>query len=115
MKFIKIQTHPLELRAGVEKSQVTQVEDGAYVNGVSQGIREEKEFNVLRCPTANELLTIQSTTSSRVSIDKISAFSIRPPELRNVVRKVGDYYSIFQTVRQIKKSNLYLISYVDYI
>ena len=103
MKFIKTQTHPLELRAGVEKSKVTEVEDGAYMNGVSQGICEEKEFNVLRCHTANELLTIQSATSSRVLVDKISAFSICSPELRNIVRNVGDNYRWFRRETTVLK------------
>ena len=40
--------------------------------------------------------------NSSVSVDKITMFSVRPPELRRLFRKVGDYYRWFHV------SNIYM-------
>ena len=114
MEFISIQTCPLELRAAVERTYKKKngnndqnndqdrnnndVQDGAYAGGaiMSQIVREEKEFPPQRLHTETECLMLQSAVNSTFSIDKITKFSIRPPELRNIVRNPCNYFRWFR-------------------
>ena len=43
----------------------------------------------------HEIITLEGVMSSNVSIDKITKFSLRPPEIRNIVTELGNYYRWF--------------------
>ena len=104
MEFISVQTCPLELRAAVERTykktngRNDDVQDGAYAGGaiMSQIIRQEKDFPEKRLHSETECLMLQSAVNSTLSIDKITKFSIRPPELKGVVRNPCNYFRWFK-------------------
>ena len=68
---------------------------------VSYHIRYEKDFPSWRQHSDKEMVILQGLFNSPVSVDKITRFSVRPPELRGIFRKVGCYYQwfIFQNKR----------------
>ena len=104
MEFISVQTCPLELRAAVERTykktngRNDDVQDGAYAGGaiMSQIIRQEKDFPEKRLHSETECLMLQSAVNSTLSIDKITKFSIRPPELKGIVRNPCNYFRWFK-------------------
>lgn len=97
LNFIQISTMPLELRAGIEvNNKNDNVEDGAHIGSLSNHIRHEKDLPSWRQHTANELMLFEGLKSSNISIDKISKFSLRPPELRFLFDSIGDYYRWFE-------------------
>ena len=104
MIFENIPTMPLELRAGIERTGHKKkdnqeqsnedvdddgLRDSAYNGVISDFIRKEKEICNDRQMRQPELLMLQSSAKSTISIDKITKFSVRPPELRYVFDKVG--------------------------
>jgi predicted GIY-YIG superfamily endonuclease len=86
LNFVKVPTLPLELRAGIDcekKASVSNAADAEHAGWLSNDIRNSKEtIPFWRKHTANESLTFKGVSMSRVSIDKVSKFSLRPPELR---------------------------------
>ena len=58
-------------------------------------IREEKGFPEKRCFTDSQLLIIQGTTNSSISIDKISVFGMRCPELLKIINQIVIYFRCF--------------------
>ena len=119
--FESIPTMPLELRAGVEKfkfkSQTEDengnrgnqydifrgydgdgnvVEDGAHVGVEIDLVRTLLTLNQDRQIRDTELLILKGTKKATLSVDKITKFSIRPPELRYIVDMVGNYYRWFK-------------------
>ena len=100
MVFEIIPTVPLEQRAGIEckvhhNTVFNNPTDGDEIMSLSYTIREEKEFPPWRQHRDPELLILQGLFSSKISIDKITRFSVRPPELRELFRQVGNYYRWF--------------------
>lgn len=69
--------------------------DGDDILSLSYQIREEKGFPHWRQHRDEELLVLQGLFTSSISIDKITKFSVRPPELRHIFRNVGNYYHWF--------------------
>mgnify|MGYP000383231822 CR=1 FL=1 len=69
---------------------------------LSYQIRDEKIFPEWRQHRDPELLILQGVFSGPISVDKITKFSVRPPELRHVIRTVGQYFRWFY----IKKERL---------
>lgn len=95
MNFEVIATVPLEQRAGVERTVFENVDDGIDTSILSKVVREEVNLPTWRRLRNPEILILQGYYKSSVSIDKITKFSLRPPELRGVIDKVGDYYRWF--------------------
>ena len=100
LAFVTIQTTPLEFRAGVELENSTAVPtekapDGAHAGSLSDDIRKSKNLPVWRQHSENEMRIYYDLTQSKVSIDKITAFSLRPPELRYLFNKTGQYFRWF--------------------
>ena len=72
------------------------VNDGTYTLSVSNHIRSCKvNLPQWRQHTANELLTFDDLKQTKLSIDKISQFSLRPPEFRSTIDMVGNYFRWF--------------------
>ena len=75
-----------------------------------------------RYHTDSEILILEDIKKSKLSIDKISQFSIRPPELRCLIDQVGNYYRWFEvlneelnedTMRNFLSDNLISSSWID--
>ena len=103
--FVHICTLSYELRAGIEKSKRstsinpgnTQPQDAVNVGSTSDLIRKEKSLHHERQIRPNELLVLTGALQCSISIDKITSFSTRPPELRSLFNEVGIYYRFFET------------------
>ena len=116
MIFEIICTLPLEQRPGVEKTvqlsttnflkenydfidinneRDEQELDGMDISVLIQKIRKEKKMPKFRNLSQSELIMLQGAQSSRISIDKVTKFSLRPPELRVIVRKIESYFRWF--------------------
>ena len=72
--------------------------------------------------TENELLVVHDVNTSKISIDKISLFSLRPSELRSLFDQVGNYFRWFhidynrmqeEEVRDLLHPNLMSSSWID--
>ena len=89
---------PLELRAGVERvsSDIIQdVEDGAYVGTAIDTFRRSMGLNEWRQLSINQKLILDDLKLSKISVDKVTRFSIRPPEFLKFFDKLGDYFRWF--------------------
>ena len=53
------------------------------------------DIDEYRSHTQNQLLILDNLKLSKISVDRITQFDIRPPELRQLFNKLGYYYSIF--------------------
>ena len=100
MVFENVPTLPLEQRPGVECSNGygnsgNTPNDGDEIVSLSYQIRDEKIFPEWRQHRDPELLILQGVFSGPISVDKITKFSVRPPELRHVIRTVGQYFRWF--------------------
>ena len=96
LRFENIPTVPLEQRPGIEvlkknnsnlpifnndEISLDEIADQYDTSNPCVKIREEKGFPEKRFFTDSQLLIIQGTTNSSISIDKISVFGMRCPEL----------------------------------
>ena len=100
MVFENIPTVPLEKWAGMEcntkRGELDRgCNDGDELISLSYIIRREKNFPPWRQHRNNELVMIQGTFDAPVSVDKVTKYSVRPPELRHVIRTLGHYYRWF--------------------
>ena len=78
-----IPTQPLEDRAGVETvRKKSNVEDGANLVSISHTVRKTLDLPKWKQHTDYELLILQGSLNTSISIDKITRFSLRDPELR---------------------------------
>ena len=101
LNFVAIPTMPLELRAGIDiDTKNDNIEDGAQVGIVSNEIRRGLDLPEWRQHSDSEMLTLEDLKMSKVSIDKISEFSVRPPEFRSIFDYIGQYYRWFSIVRK---------------
>ena len=88
-----IPTQPLEHRAGVETIRnKSNIEDGANLVSISHTVRKALDLPEWRQHTDSELLILQGSLNTSISIDKITQFSLRPPELRFFFDQPGIYY-----------------------
>lgn len=124
LSYIQIGTVPLEYRAGVDKRNQKEshydpnkndnngngddiynafhdVDDEAIAGCVSEFIRRAKGIEEWRCHTENELLTFDGVQACKLSVDKVSKFSLRPPELRYLFNKIREYYRWFEYLPEI--------------
>ena len=104
MKYEIIATVPMEQRTGVEKkakvyTRMNIVEenglDGISTSFPASKVRLKKNLPEWRQLKDTELITLEGALSSRVSVDKVTGFSLRPPELREIVTQVGNFYRWF--------------------
>ena len=109
-----------------EESNENEYDDGlrdsAYNGIISDIIRKEMEICNDRQMRQPELLMLQSSAKSTISIDKITKFSVRPPELRYVFDKVGLYFrwchidkdvEVYENMEDKIKHNLWKSAWFD--
>jgi hypothetical protein len=117
LNFIDIATTSLEVRLQYKiesmKKATNNIEDGAEVGNECNNARIEHEVPQWRRFTDSQLLILrENKASNRASLDMISAFSIRVPELSSCFDKVGSYYRWFKIDKrsQRKEALLELLS-----
>ena len=116
MNFISIATVPLEERTGIElppkdadpsfdeeiETLFGNNEDGIDLSIPSEVLRR-RVLNLAdwRQHSTSELHIIDSCLRSSISLDSITKFSIRPPELKKLIREVGQYYRWFKVGKKL--------------
>ena len=90
LRFISVPSMPLEFRAGVAMERT--VADSAQVGNVSDDIRKDNRLPRWRQNTLNQMRIYDDLKQSQVSIDKISIFSLRPPELLDIIDTTREYF-----------------------
>ena len=106
LNFVAIPTIPLELRAGADKgfSSSLPPDDGEDAGVLSDIIRRDIINDDWRYHTVSEILILEDINKSKITIDKISQFSVRPPELRYIIDQVGNYFRWFRIFpKQLKE------------
>jgi predicted GIY-YIG superfamily endonuclease len=103
LRFVTIQTVPLEMRSGVAIEREADAEDGSHIGSISDDIRRNLELEEWRQHKNNEIMIIHDLRRSNVSLDKVSIFSIRPPELRQLFNRIGFYFRWFQVSNKTLK------------
>ena len=97
---------PLELRAGIVVQSDKLMEDGAFITTSIESFRRQNDMEEWRLHTDNQLLILDDLKLSNMSVDKVTHFSLRPPELLQICDKLGDYYRWFHTSkRKVKISD----------
>ena len=90
LRFISVPSMPLEFRAGVAMEKT--VADSAQVGNVSDDIRKDNGLPRWRQNTPNQMRIYDDLKQSQVSVDKISIFSLRPPELLDIIDTTREYF-----------------------
>ena len=93
--FVSISTLPLELRSSAKITTDMEIEDGVYTTSVSSHVRSVKDLPEWRRHTENESIIMSDIQQSGMRYDKITQFSLRPPEIKTFIGMVGDYYRWF--------------------
>jgi hypothetical protein len=113
MVFVNVSTAPLAERVGVEITpQVNRRPDDNAINlaayrqqcgndSVAFIIHPDQARRMIagmppwRQFTASQLVLINDTFFSGVSMDQVTVFGVRPPELRVLIRTIGNYFRWF--------------------
>ena len=100
MNFILIPTCPLELRAGVEKTVPkiatdARTNDAFYTGIIPQLVRNDKDLPSWRLHSENEIVILKGLIDNRISVDQITKFSVRPPELSYLFDQLVNYFRWF--------------------
>ena len=107
LNTVVICTLPLEFRTGYECTKNKQFyrkesagspyikNDGLNSDFLCREIRHDLEFEEWRLHTDQEIMILQGVIGSNISLDKISLFSLRPPELRSLIDQPGLYFRWF--------------------
>ena len=108
LNFIDIATTSLEVRLQYKvesmKKAMNNIEDGAEVGNECNNARIQHELPQWRRFTDSQLLILRENKASNCSsLDRISAFSIRAPELSSCFDKVGSYYRWFKIDERSQK------------
>ena len=96
MQHVQGQSTSMKLRAGVERTKEHKVElpdgnDGNFTGNIVDLVREQLGLINERQMRRTEVMTASNAFQTSVSIDCISKFSVRPPELRNLFDSVEIY------------------------
>ena len=110
LKFVNIATTAIELRSEfiVETDIVEEVKDGIYAGTTfMESFRISLELDEWRLHTVSQQSILNDLKSSNVSVDKITEFGLRPPELLRIIPMVGQYYRWFYTNgKKVKKERI---------
>lgn len=90
MLFESVPTVALEMRCGthLKSNNDNGPSDGDDTLPIIFIIHQQKNFPSWRQLRDPELLILQGLLNSPISVDKITLFSVRPPELRQIFRSV---------------------------
>eukprot|EP00957_Ditylum_brightwellii_P043851 3325177-Ditylum_brightwellii.AAC.1 len=84
---------PLELRCGIAITFDDNTEDDTYIFFAVESYRRVKaDLDTARLQTNSQNLTVDDFKLSKISINKVTQYGLRPPELLKVITKLGDYY-----------------------
>ena len=87
-------------------------------------IRESMNLDMWRRHSENERLILKGVRSSHISVDRVSLFSIRPPELRDLIDQPSIYFRWFHIrkkslnfdeIEEKINTNLYSCTWIDAI
>ena len=103
MKFVQISTLPYEFRATVVLSEeaVTRRKDELFgkeqllADPPSVAVRKRFDLPVWRMHREVEILILRSVVGCNLHVDKVTQFSLRPPELRSIFNNIGQYFRWF--------------------
>ena len=90
LNFVSIPSMPLEFRVGVALECT--VADSAQEGNVSNDIRREINIPSWRQHSLNQMRIYDDLKQSKVSVDRISVFSLRPPELMDIIDTTRNYF-----------------------
>ena len=102
LQFIKVCTMPLELRGGIMLDSTKIIEDGAYVTTAIDQYRKNVFTVKWRHHTPSQILITNDLKLSKLSVDKITQFGLRPPEFIQLFNKVSDYFRWFHVGKKVK-------------
>ena len=72
-----------------------------------QNIKEELNLPLWRLFTDSQIMILEGLKDSPLSVDKVTVFSVRPPELRHIFDQLGNYYRWFMIGnKEIKRNEL---------
>ena len=125
LEFIDISTFPFELRGG---NKVTIDNQG---NTVHQGVTPDDDVHIASCPakqkrvelrledwrmfSENQMMTYRNHYMKNVTYDKVSQFSLRPPELLTLFDTVADYFRWFEIgAKPLKIDDINLHTRLDF-
>ena len=106
--FISVSTLPLELRCYKKIStdimrEEEDVQDGTFTTSLSMHVRSNiRSLQTWRKVTENEGILMDDIKQSDMGYDKVTQFSLRPCELKVLIKKVGDFYRWFYVVMDEK-------------
>ena len=84
------------------------VSDGAEVGKISNNARLQLSLSQWRCFTDTQLLILSENEAVGPSkLDRISEFSIRPPELFTCFDQFGNYYRWFRIDKKFQKKKMF--------
>ena len=96
----------MELRGGVVVKSDTILEDGAYIETAVQSFLTSLGLNDHRLHSVNQLLILDYLKLSKMSIDKVTQFGLRPPEFLKLFDSLGEYYIWFIISSKVKRDEL---------
>ena len=80
------------------------MEDGAYIVAAIESFCRSINLDDLRLHTENQLLILNDLKLSKISVDMVTQFDIRPPELCEILDKLGEYYRCFVISIKVKET-----------
>ena len=101
MNFICVSSLPLDHRCGYYTTKdrkyyaLGDVDDGDDAGFFGITIRETMNLDTWRRHSENERFILEGVTSSNISVDRISLFSVRPPEMRHLIDQPSIYFRWF--------------------
>eukprot|EP00957_Ditylum_brightwellii_P189522 14425910-Ditylum_brightwellii.AAC.1 len=84
---------PLELQGSIAITLDDNTEDNAYICSIVESYRRVKaDLDTARLQINSQNLIVDDIKLSKIIIDKVVQYGLRPPELLKVITKLGDYY-----------------------
>ena len=95
LDFEKVSTMPLELRGGLIMNVTNKLKDGSHTVKPGDTYRNAMISSNWRQFTPSQKLILNDVKLSKVSVDKVTKFCLRPLELLQLFNMMGDYYRWF--------------------
>ena len=92
LNFIKVSTITLELRSVIIVNSGTETKDGSCVLGTIESFRRSINLDDFILHTENQLMILDDLKLSKIPVDRMTHFCLRPPELCESFDKLVDYY-----------------------
>ena len=105
LHLIKVSMMPMRFCGGIQINSGKDIEDGAYMRSAIDGFWRGLGLETWRLYTKNQNLMLENLKLSNILVNKVTQFGLRPPELRELFRKLGNYYRWFVISNKIKITN----------